>query len=107
VKGIHQGRPVLDSVDNAVDAIQGQERFADAQPGKLAKVAPSHPRIRSVFNTKLWRSDKTALDVENGFQDGFGVIQGDTGAKYEQEWERPKTPFPVAVEMAMGVEIHA
>jgi hypothetical protein len=67
VKGIHEGRPMLYPVDHTADAIQSQERFADTQPGKRDLVAPSHPRIRSVFNAKFWRPDKIALDIEDSF----------------------------------------
>jgi hypothetical protein len=107
VKGIHEGHPMPYPVDHAVDAIQSQERLADAQPGKRGTVAPSHPRVRNAFNTKFWRPDKIALYIADGFQYRFGVIQGNTGAKDEQEWKSPETPFPVTVEMAMGIEIHA
>ena len=64
------------------------------------------PPILPVLDAVFWRANETAFDIKQRFDNGLGVVHGDSGSNAHQKRQIFNAAFPVFVENSLRKQIH-
>lgn len=64
------------------------------------------PPILFMLDAVFWRANKTAFDIEQRFENGLGIVHGNSGSDAHQKRQIFNMVFPVFVENSLRKQVH-